>query len=172
MADLFEGTEHAPGEVAEAKGLSRPLHVKEVVLFLAFVMMALWAGWVTSSLNSGGGRQEIVQVQLQSIIGEYMQAQARSAAPEGQAVQETSAFMAELDRTIKALGDDGKIVIVQEAIIAGEVPDVTNAVKQAVYSKIQLPQAAPAPPQAQAQNVETAMADWMASNGGENAQQQ
>ena len=54
----------------------------------------------------------------------------------------------------------GKIVVVHEAIIGGDVPDVTESVKAAVYAKV------PRPQPAQAVRVQNEMQAFMASNGG------
>ena len=102
----------------------------------------------------------VVQLQLQGIIGDYLQAQARSASDEQTAAKETAVFMAALDQTVEGLSKDGKIVVVHEAIIGGDVPDVTESVKAAVYAKV------PRPQPAQAVRVQNEMQAFMASNGG------
>tara|TARA_B100000678_G_scaffold124346_1_gene104088 strand:- start:16003 stop:16377 length:375 start_codon:yes stop_codon:yes gene_type:complete len=85
--------------------------------------MFIWGAWVTKNLVAGDdGRQDLVQLQLQGIIGDYLQAQARSASDEQTAAKETAVFMAALDQTVEGLSKDGKIVVVHEAIIGGEVP--------------------------------------------------
>ena len=125
--------------------------------------------WVTKNLVSeDGGRQEFVQLQLQGIIGEYLQAQAIEF-DEQTAAQETAVFMATLDRTVAGLSKSGKVVLVHEAVIGGEVPDVTQSVKAAVYAKVPRPQIAQASidmQQTQDARVEQEMQAFMAANGG------
>ena len=167
MTDLFENAD----QVAErssfkaaipqqrAKGFAG-LSPRELIVLVAAIAMFIWA-WVTKNLVAGDdGRQDLVQLQLQGIIGDYLQAQARSASDEQTAAKETAVFMAALDQTVEGLSKDGKIVVVHEAIIGGDVPDVTESVKAAVYAKV------PRPQPAQAVRVQNEMQAFMASNGG------
>lgn len=168
MTDLFENAD----QVAErssfkaaipqqrAKGFAG-LSPRELIVLVAAIAMFIWGAWVTKNLVAGDdGRQDLVQLQLQGIIGDYLQAQARSASDEQTAAKETAVFMAALDQTVEGLSKDGKIVVVHEAIIDGDVPDVTESVKAAVYAKV------PRPQPAQAVRVQNEMQAFMASNGG------
>ena len=168
MTDLFENAD----QVAErssfkaaipqqrAKGFAG-LSPRELIVLVAATAMFIWGAWVTKNLVAGDdGRQDLVQLQLQGIIGDYLQAQARSASDEQTAAKETAVFMAALDQTVEGLSKDGKIVVVHEAIIGGDVPDVTESVKAAVYAKV------PRPQPAQAVRVQNEMQAFMASNGG------
>ena len=168
MTDLFENAD----QVAErssfkaaipqqrAKGFAG-LSPRELIVLVAAIAMFIWGAWVTKNLVAGDdGRQDLVQLQLQGIIGDYLQAQARSASDEQPAAKETAVFMAALDQTVEGLSKDGKIVVVHEAIIGGDVPDVTESVKAAVYAKV------PRPQPAQAVRVRNEMQAFMASNGG------
>ncbi len=77
--------------------------------------------------------------------------------------------MAALDETVSGLSRSGKVVLVHEAIVGGEVPDVTQSVKTAVYAKVPRPQPAQAlgaAPQGQAARVEQEMQAFMAANQG------
>jgi len=143
-----------------AKGFAG-LSPRELIVLVAAIAMFIWGAWVTKNLVAGDdGRQDLVQLQLQGIIGDYLQAQARSASDEQTAAKETAVFMAALDQTVEGLSKDGKIVVVHEAIIGGDVPDVTESVKAAVYAKV------PRPQPAQAVRVQNEMQAFMASNGG------
>lgn len=168
MTDLFENAD----QVAErssfkaaipqqrAKGFAG-LSPRELIVLVAAIAMFIWGAWVTKNLVAGDdGRQDLVQLQLQGIIGDDLQAQARSASDEQTAAKETAVFMAALDQTVEGLSKDGKIVVVHEAIIGGDVPDVTESVKAAVYAKV------PRPQPAQAVRVQNEMQAFMASNGG------
>jgi hypothetical protein len=123
-----------------------------MILFGAAAATFVWGAWVTKSIAfDSPGRPELVQLQLQGIIGEYLQAQARSNTDEQTAARETAMFMAALDQTVSGL------------------PDVTEAVKAAVYAKVPRPQpsqALAAPPQGQAARVEAEMQAYMTANGG------
>lgn len=179
MTDLFEHASAATApagpsgiEPARRKPASRFIgfSLREIILFAAAAAVFVWGAWVTRTIAfDGPGRQEFVQLQLQGIIGEYLQAQARSNADEQTAARETAVFMAALDETVSGLSKSGKVVLVHEAIIGGDVPDVTPSVKAAVYAKVPRPQPAlalGAPPQGQAARVEQEMQAFMSANVG------
>lgn len=178
MTDLFEhaGAALPPERTALKAAARRPdrrfagLSARDLLIFVLVAVLFVWVAWVTKSIAySGTERQEFVQLQLQGIIGEYLQAQARSSADEQTAARETAAFMAVLDQEVSGLAKSGKVVLVHEAIVGGEVPDVTQTVKTAVYAKVPRPQPAQAlaaPARAQTARVEQEMQAFMSANGG------
>jgi hypothetical protein len=93
---------------------------------------------------TGPDRPAIAKVQLSGIVGEYVQAQARSATPPEQVTTETRAFMGEVQRNLERRGASGQIVLVGEAVLAGNVPDITAEVRREVYARVKMPQAAAA----------------------------
>ena len=181
MSDLFEHAETAAPSEASPKPSPRKKAVRpparfgglgprDMILFGAAAATFVWGAWVTKTIAfDDPGRPELVQLQLQGIIGEYLQAQARSNTDEQTAARETAMFMAALDQTVSGLGKDGKVVLLHEAVVGGELPDVTEAVKAAVYAKVPRPQPAQAlaaPPEGQAARVEAEMQAYMTANGG------
>ena len=175
MADLFDQTENASRATPTASPANRSrqfagMSPKELTVLCAAIATFLWGAWVTKSIVSDvAGEPEIVQLQLQSVIGEYLQAQARSDTDEQTAAQETAAFMAVLDETVEGLSDSGKLVLVHEAVIGGDVPDVTDMVKSAVYAKVPRPRVAQATleaQQAQASRIQDEMQAFMSSGEG------
>jgi hypothetical protein len=142
---------------SRAKGAIAPV---QIALVAAGVVTLAWGAWVTREVLGMGHRPpEIVKVQLQGLIGEYIRAEARSANPVERQSAETAAFMAELDKTVKSLASDGKVVLVNEAIVSGDVPDVTDEVRRELYAKVPLPRPAPT------QNVENAMRNYLLGAG-------
>ncbi|MBP6771260.1 MAG: TrbI F-type domain-containing protein, partial [Reyranella sp.] len=57
---------------------------------------------------------------------------------------ETRAFMGEVQRNLERRGGSGQIVLVGEAVVAGNVPDITAEVRREVYARVKMPQAAAA----------------------------
>jgi hypothetical protein len=105
-----------------------------------------WALWVTMVLaDPGRGRDRFVKLQLQNVIAEYLQAQARSGNDDRSAAQATTQFMAALDQAVAEIGKTGRVVIVNEAVIGGDIRDVTAEVKRAVYAKVTMPAGAVKP---------------------------
>ena len=64
------------------------------------------------------------------------------AGPRPASEPETRAFMAEIQRNLEARGAKGQIVLVGEAVLAGNVPDITASLRKEVYTKVRMPQPA------------------------------
>ncbi|MFD1765227.1 TrbI F-type domain-containing protein [Sphingorhabdus buctiana] len=129
-----------------------------VAAVCALVCTGLWGAWVTRELVSKEHIAPMARIQLSTMVGEYVQAQARSATPPDQVTAETKAFMAEVEGNLKARGQKGQIILVGEAVLAGDVPDITAEVRKQVFAKVKMPQ----PAQAQAASVMGAMQQAMA----------
>lgn len=183
MRDLFDEPNRA--RVAATRQAYRPglqrrfagLTLRELTVLALAIAMVIWGAWVTRHIGSPPAtRQDLVQLQLQGIIGEYLQAQARSSADETTAARETAVFMAALDEAVAGLSKSGKVVLVHEAIVGGDVLDVTQSVRAAVYAKVPRPAPAQAIQQrgeaagprasAAAAEVESAMQAFIGTNGG------
>lgn len=144
------GENVAPGPLFEADvaaaSASPPQRARigaaPVALVAALVAAGLWGAWVTKSVLGGPERPAIAKVQLSGIVGEYVQAQARSETPPEQVTTETRAFMGEVQKILERRGASGQIVLVGEAVLAGNVPDITAEVRREVYAKVKMPQAA------------------------------
>lgn len=133
--------------------------VKDVLIVAALVGAASWGAWVTKSIVDPAQAQgQFVKLQLQGVITEYLQAQARSGSDERSAAAATTAFMGELDKAVAGIGKSGKVVLVNEAVIGGDIPDVTDEVKRAVYANVPMPRIAAAP-------VQQDMQAYLAANG-------
>ena len=87
-------------------GFSRGQLVAIVLLACALV----WSMWVTKRLLTPE-RDHIVAARLSNIVGEYVQAQARSAAPPAQVEAEMKAFMATLDGELQKRSAAGEVVL-------------------------------------------------------------
>lgn len=113
------------------------------ILVGAVILLGLiWAMWVTRTLLAPR-RDQIVSARLSAIVGEYVQAQARSASPPEQIAAETRRFMARLEGELQRRSHDGQVVMAGEAVLSRNVPDITESVKKAVYaSGISLPRQA------------------------------
>ena len=133
-----------------------------VALVGGLVAAGLWGAWVTKKLMADDVIPPIARVQLSAIVGEYVQAQARSATPPDQVTAETRAFMAEIQCNLETRGASGQIVLVGEAVLAGNVPDITASLREEVYTKVRMPQPASLNPNQAANDVMGAMRSAMA----------
>lgn len=129
-------------------------------LLLAFGSVAalIWGIWATHAIVVRKEQQDIVSVRLSSIVGEYVQAQARSAAPPARVEAEMQRFMATLEDRVQERGAKGQIVLVGEAVLSRNVPDITEDVRRAVYATgirmpERAPEAMPAPPAPEVQGA-------------------
>lgn len=122
----------------------RKLGWMPVAVVGGLVAAGLWGAWVTKNVLTSAGLPPMAKVQLAGVVGEYVQAQARSATPPEQVTAETRAFMAEIQRNLEVRGQRGQIVLVGEAVLAGNVPDITADLRREVYAKVRMPQAAAA----------------------------
>ena len=158
------GLSSAEGQAAVLPAASpRRMGWMPVALVGGLVAAGLWGAWVTKNLLTDEAMPPIARVQLSGIVGEYVQAQARSATPPEQVTAETRAFMAEIQRNLETRGASGQIVLVGEAVLAGNIPDITASLRKEVYTKVRMPQpAAPNPDQA-ANDVMGAMRSAMAA---------
>lgn len=103
------------------------------------VVIGLWGAWVTREVTRPEATPRFVRVQLSAVIGEYVSAQARTQTPPDIVTAQTKAFMRAVQRNLEARGAQGQIVLVGEAVLAGDVPDVTQAVRREVYAHIPAP---------------------------------
>lgn len=110
-----------------------------IALLLACVA---WGMWVTRAILAPQ-QERIVAVRLSGLVGEYVHAQARSASSPEQVEREMRAFMASLDNQMARRAAKGETVLVAEAVLTRNVPDVTDEVRRAVYaSGISIPRPA------------------------------
>ncbi|WP_210359040.1 type-F conjugative transfer system protein TrbI [Sphingomonas beigongshangi] len=97
------------------------------------ILALIWAMWVTKALVEPR-EDHIVKASLSNIVGEYVSAQARSASPPGQVEAEMRAFMSSLDQELQRRGAGGQVVLVGEAVLTKNVPDITDSLRKAVYA--------------------------------------
>ncbi|ATI80548.1 TrbI F-type domain-containing protein [Sphingobium yanoikuyae] len=93
----------------------------------------IWVMWVTRALLMPRP-DPIVSARLSAIIGDYVQAQTRSAAPPAQVEAEMRQFMARLDGELQRRSGRGQIVLVGEAVLSKNIPDITESLRGAVYA--------------------------------------
>ena len=124
---------------------------------LILLIAVVWGMWVTKTLVTPK-QDHIVSARLSSIVGEYVQAQARSTSPPAQVEAEMRGFMASLDKELQRRSASGQIVLVGEAVLTKNVPDITDSLKSAVYAS-----GVPRPRQASAEELERLNAQAMAA---------
>lgn len=108
--------------------------------------LAVWAVWATRVLvDLRRERQPIAQVRLSDIVGEYVRDAARSSLPAEEVSRQTGRFLKALNEVVAAQGAGGRIILLSNAVVSGEVPDITAQVRAQVYSRVSRLIAAPSP---------------------------
>lgn len=129
--DLFDSALASPSAHRSRQALPWPA----AALVAALVGILLWGAWVTKMLLvPAAPSPAFAAVRLQPLVAEYVEAQARSARPEGEVAQETRAFMARLDAELQRRGRAGTTILVAEAVLSKDVPDITAEVRRAVLT--------------------------------------
>lgn len=113
--------------------LRLPFRPSPTALVLAISMAAstAWGVWATDKLLELE-RREVVTVQLARIMGDFVEAEARSGRPPEETRERVQAYLKAVDASVRKLGREGRTVMVAEAVVAGSAPDLTEAVRTEV----------------------------------------
>jgi hypothetical protein len=68
------------------------------------------------------------------LVGDYVEAQRFSGSPPERVQAEMRAFMASLDKELQRRSASGQVVLVGEAVLTKNVPDITDSLKTAVFA--------------------------------------
>ena len=113
--------------------LRLPFRPSPTALVLAISMAAstAWGVWATDKLLDLE-RREVVTVQLARIMGDFVEAEARSGRPPEETRERVQAYLKAVDASVRKLGREGRTVMVAEAVVAGSAPDLTEVVRAEV----------------------------------------
>ncbi|MET0373471.1 MAG: TrbI F-type domain-containing protein [Rhizorhabdus sp.] len=140
--DLSAPVASAAGQTKRARTVFAGYTAMQLLLGAALLALIVWGMWVTRTLTAAPP-QHIVKADLSRIVGNYVQAQARSATPPAQVEAQMKLFMASLDTELQRRGAKGQVVLVGEAVLSKSVPDITGDVMKAVYAAgVRVPQPA------------------------------
>ena len=104
----------------------RPLLLR-ILGVLALVAALLWAAWVSRELSEP--RQQIVTVRLAETIAAFVDAEARAEQDPEASQARVLAFLQASERAVAEMGADGRVVLVGEAVLAGDAPDATDELR-------------------------------------------
>ena len=104
----------------------------------AAFLWGFWASHAIIELRHGG--PHLVKVQLAELVREFVQVEARSGAPADRITAETGTFLKALNEAVGARAAHGETVLLANAVVGGDVPDITMAVRSEVYSHVPRPQ--------------------------------
>ena len=111
---------------------------REVVGALVLAVMLVWAAWVTKELISRPA-STVVRLNLAGLVQEYMVAASHSNWTADQIAKQTHVFTEAIDGLIAAYSRDGKVLLITEAVLSKNVPDITPQVRSAILKKVAWP---------------------------------
>ncbi|KUR74231.1 TrbI F-type domain-containing protein [Novosphingobium sp. Fuku2-ISO-50] len=107
----------------------------------------LWGSWTTHKLL--GLEQRVTttrKVALADLVREYVQAEARSGAAPDQVTAETGAYLKALNLAVARHAAQGEVLLLSNAVVAGDVPDITATIRDETYASLAKPQGGAAVP--------------------------
>lgn len=104
--------------------------------FAGILLAGLWASWATSALVEVKAR-EVVTVELASMMGAFVEAEARSGNPPEIMKARVERYLNAVEASVATLRADGRTVLVAEAVIAGSAPDFTETVRADVARRLE-----------------------------------
>lgn len=111
---------------------------RSLVLRLGGVLLAvcllLWGAWVSREVARP--REQIVTVRLSETIARFVDAEARSGKAPGDGQARTLAYLQAAEAAVREMGSNGRVVLVAEAVLSGNVPDATAELEQRVAAKL------------------------------------
>jgi hypothetical protein len=112
-----------------------------LVLAGSMLVSTLWGAWATHEIMALQRRQ-VVTVQLSRIMGDFVEAEARSGHPAEETQARVAAYLKAVEAAVTALGHDGRTVLVAEAVVSSGVPDLTDQVRADVARRLGAPSGA------------------------------
>ena len=107
---------------------NRPLLLR-ILGVLAFVVALLWAAWEP--------RQQIVTVRLAETIAGFVDAEARAQQDPEASQARVLAFLQASERAVAEMGTNGRVVLVGEAVLAGDAPDATDELRVRIARQLE-----------------------------------
>ena len=106
------------------------------LLAVALLVAALlWGAWITQQVTSSP-EQRIVTVRLAETIAGFVDAEARGAQDPEASQARVLAFLQASERAVAEMGTDGRVVLVGEAVLAGDAPDATDELRMRIARQL------------------------------------
>ncbi|WP_062769783.1 TrbI F-type domain-containing protein [Sphingopyxis terrae] len=105
----------------------------QILAGVLLIAVIVWGMWVTRTLTAPK-QDHIVAARLSALVGEYVEAQRFSGSPPDRVRVEMQAFMSSLDKELQRRSANGQVVLVGEAVLTKNVPDITDSLKKAVFA--------------------------------------
>ena len=109
--------------------------LKPGLLMLVTIALALWMAWVSRALTEPHTPQ-IVTVRLAQTMGAFIEREARTGGDGAASRLRTLAYLEAADAAVTDMGRDGRIVLVAEAVLAGDAPDATAELEARIAARL------------------------------------
>ena len=115
-----------------------PSFNRELALRLGAILLVvgllLWGAWVSRELARP--RERLVTVRLAETIARFVNAEARQQQDPEAGQARTLAYLKAAEAAVRDMGKDGRVVLVAEAVLAGEVPDATSELERRIAEQL------------------------------------
>ena len=111
---------------------------RDAVRALSLALLLVWAAWATRELTTRPANT-LVKLNLAGLVQEYMVAASHSNWTADQIRAQTTAFSSAIDAQIAAYARRGTTVLMTEAVLSKNVPDITPQVRTAILKKVAWP---------------------------------
>ena len=106
-----------------------------IMLALCMVGSTLWGVWATDKLLALEKR-ELVTVQLSGLMGEFVEAEARSGRSPEEMQARVRTYLQAVEASVAQLRREGRTVLIAEAVVAGSARDLTAQVRADVARRM------------------------------------
>lgn len=120
-------------DIPQLPSINRVL-VLRLSAVLLLVGLLLWGAWVSRELTRP--REQIVTVRLAETIAGFVDAEARAQKDPQEGQARTLAYLKAAEAAVKDMGTGGRVVLVAEAVLAGEVPDATPELERRIAAQL------------------------------------
>jgi hypothetical protein len=102
---------------------------------VGLIASTAWSVWATERLLELE-RREVVTVQLNRLVGEFVEGEARAGRSPDETRARIAGYLAAVERSVASLGRDGRTVLIAEAVVAGSARDATPEVRADVARRL------------------------------------
>ena len=108
---------------------------KRLAITLGIVGALLWGAWVSQAVTREPP-QRIVTVRLAETIGRFVEAEARADGHPAAAGEAALNYLQAAEAAVAEMGSDGRIVLVAEAVLAGDAEDATPELQARIARRL------------------------------------
>lgn len=115
--------------------LSQEIFIQKLKLLICFIAILLWAAWVSRAALEPQ-QPQIVTVRLAETMAKFVEAQARGSADPDITKANISIFLDASQQAVQEMGRGGRIILVAEAVLAGNAPDATPELERRIAARL------------------------------------